>query len=77
MVKNKSNMDRLYEQLVERFVRWAETLSDIRAAVIIGSRARVDHPADEWADLDIMVITTDPERYVSTRDWIEKSAILC
>ena len=71
MVKNKSNMDRLYEQLVERFVRWAETLSDIRAAVIIGSRARVDHPADEWADLDIIVITTDPERYVSTSDWIE------
>jgi aminoglycoside 6-adenylyltransferase len=70
-MKNKSNTDRLYEQLVERFVRWAETCSDIRAAVIIGSRARVDHPADEWADLDIMVITTDPERYISTSDWIE------
>ena len=71
MTKNKSNIGRLYEQLVERFVRWAETCSDIRAAVIIGSRARVDHPADEWADLDIMVITTDPERYTSTSDWIE------
>ena len=70
-MKNKSNIDRLYEQLVERFVRWAETCSDIRAAVIVGSRARVDHPADEWADLDIMVITTDPERYISTSDWIE------
>ncbi len=43
----------------------------MRAAVIVGSRARVDHPADEWADLDIMVITTDPERYVSTTNWIE------
>jgi len=71
VTKNKSNIGRLYEQLVERFVRWAETCSDIRAAVIIGSRARVDHPADEWADLDIMVITTDPERYTSTSDWIE------
>jgi len=70
-MKNKSNIDRLYEQLVERFVRWAETCSDIRTAVIIGSRARVDHPADEWADLDIIVITTDPERYISTSDWIE------
>ena len=71
MTKNKSNVDRLYEQLVARFVKWAETCSDIRAAVIIGSRARVDHPADEWADLDIIIITTDPERYVSTSDWIE------
>jgi len=70
-MENNANIDRLYEQLVERFVRWAETCSDIRAAAIIGSRARVDHPADEWADLDIMVITTDPERYISTSDWIE------
>jgi len=70
-MKNKSNIDRLYEQLVEGFVRWAKTCSDIRAAVIIGSRARVDHPADEWADLDIIVITTDPKRYISTSDWIE------
>ena len=70
-MENKSNIDGLYEQLVERFVRWAETCSDIRAAVVIGSRARVNHPADEWADLDIMVITTNPERYILTSDWIE------
>jgi len=60
-----------YEQLIDRFVKWAETCPDIRAAVVIGSRARIDHPADEWADLDIVVITTDPERYVSTIDWME------
>jgi len=71
VTKNRSKTDKLYEQLIERFVKWAETRSDIRGAVIIGSRARIDHPMDEWADLDIMVITTDPERYVSTSDWIE------
>jgi aminoglycoside 6-adenylyltransferase len=70
VTKNKSNIDRLYQQLIERFVRWAEPCSDIRAAVIVGSRARVDHPADEWADLDIMIITTDPKRYLSTTDWL-------
>ena len=56
--------------MVERFVKWAETCSDIRGAIIVGSRARIDHPADEWADLDIMVITTDPEHYLSTIDWV-------
>jgi aminoglycoside 6-adenylyltransferase len=71
VTKNKLKMDRLCEQLVERFVTWAEACSDIRAAVIIGSRARVDHSADEWADLDIVVITTYPERYISTSDWIK------
>jgi len=69
--ENKPDVDRLYKQLIERFVKWAETCSDIRAAVIIGSRARVDHSADEWADLDVLVITTDPDHYVSTSDWIE------
>jgi aminoglycoside 6-adenylyltransferase len=69
--KNKSNADRLYKQLVERFVNWTQTRSDIRAAFIVGSRARVDHPADEWADLDIVLITTDPNRYLLTADWIE------
>ena len=63
--------NKLYEQLVERFARWAETCSDISAAIVVGSRARVDHPADEWADLDIIVVTTDPERYLSTIDWLE------
>jgi aminoglycoside 6-adenylyltransferase len=60
-----------YKKLIERFTEWAETCPDIRAAVIVGSRARVDHPADEWADLDIIIITTDPDRYVSASDWID------
>jgi len=56
---------------LERFVRWAETRSDLRAAVVVGSRARVDQPADEWADLDVIVVTTGPERYLSTASWVE------
>ena len=60
----------IHEQLIERFIRWAQTQPDIRAAVIVGSRARVDHPVDEWADLDLIVIATDPERYLSTTDWL-------
>lgn len=63
---------KLYEQLEKRFVKWARYRSDIRAAVVVGSQARLDHPADEWADLDIMVVTTDPQHYISTTDWIEK-----
>lgn len=61
---------RSYEELIERFREWAEGRSDIRIAVVVGSRARVDHPADEWADLDIVIVTTDSEHYVSTSDWI-------
>jgi aminoglycoside 6-adenylyltransferase len=66
-----SKTEKHFEQLIDRFTSWAQTRSDIRAAVIVGSRSRVDHPADEWADLDIIVVTTDPKRYTSKADWIE------
>lgn len=59
------------EQLLERFVAWAETCLDIRGAIVVGSQARTDHPADEWSDVDIVVITTDPKHYLSTTDWLE------
>jgi len=49
---DKSEIGRLYDELVGRFVRWAETRADIRAAVVVGSRARVCQPVDEWADLN-------------------------
>lgn len=39
--------------------------------MIVGSRARSDHPADEWADLDIIMVTTDPQRYLSSVDWLK------
>jgi aminoglycoside 6-adenylyltransferase len=60
-----------YEQLLERFVAWAQTQPDIRAAIILGSRARTERPADEWSDLDLWIITTDPDRLLSQTDWLE------
>lgn len=69
--KNRSKMDLQFEQLLWKFVKWAEAQDDIHAVIVVGSRARVDHPADEWSDLDITVATTNPERYLSTADWLE------
>jgi aminoglycoside 6-adenylyltransferase len=60
-----------YTQLLDRFVAWAQTQPDIRAAMILGSRARTDRPADEWSDLDLLVITTDLDRLLSQTDWLE------
>jgi aminoglycoside 6-adenylyltransferase len=60
-----------YEQLIERIVQWAEACPDVRAAIIVGSRARADHAADEWSDLDLLLLTTDTERYLTQTDWLE------
>jgi len=56
------------------FTRWAEARDDIRAAVVVGSRARLDHPADAWADLDVGIATTEPGRYHEDTAWLSEIA---
>jgi aminoglycoside 6-adenylyltransferase len=59
-----------YDQIIERFIAWAQNQADIRAVVVIGSRARSVRQADQWSDLDLLVVTTDPARYLSNTDWL-------
>ncbi len=61
-----------YERIIRRFLRWAEGRDDIRAAVVVGSRARTDHPADEWADLDLVVFVEEPARYTEDAEWVRE-----
>ncbi len=58
-----------YDDLIERYTRWAEVEEDVRAALILGSRARTNHPADEWSDLDILAFVRDPEKFVKSEEW--------
>ena len=44
------------QQLENRVIAWAESQPDIRAIIVVGSRARRDSPADEWSDLDLVII---------------------
>jgi aminoglycoside 6-adenylyltransferase len=64
-----------YERLIDRFVQWAQTEDNIRAVVVIGSRARLDHPADAWSDLDVSILATDPEPYWATTDWLHNIGV--
>lgn len=45
--------------------------SNIKAAVIIGSQARKEFVADEYSDLDIIIISTNPEIYLASDDWLK------
>lgn len=63
-------MDDGYGALERRFVSWAEARRDVRAAVVIGSRARTDLPADEWSDLDVLVFVEDPGPYLADASWL-------
>ena len=60
----------LYEQMEARLAEWANTQEDVRAVIVIGSRARIeDHPADEWSDLDTIVFVDDSARYAERGEW--------
>ncbi|MCP4582446.1 MAG: aminoglycoside 6-adenylyltransferase [candidate division Zixibacteria bacterium] len=65
-----SDINEKFEQLIDRFTKWAEKQDDIRGAFIIGSRARKDIPGDEWSDLDLPIITSDPDRYINDTRWL-------
>jgi aminoglycoside 6-adenylyltransferase len=57
-------------ELQERIVAWAEAASDVRGVLMVGSQARIDRPADEWSDLDLVLIATDPDRYLDSTEWL-------
>ena len=59
-----------YERLIARFTAWARSDDNLRAAFVIGSRARTDHPADEWSDLDVVMLADDPMPYIDTTEWL-------
>jgi aminoglycoside 6-adenylyltransferase len=61
-----------YERIIDRFTAWASGEATIRAAMIVGSRARTEHPADAWSDLDIVLFTTMPEILLDDSAWLDR-----
>lgn len=61
---------RTYKQLEQNVAAWAQRQPKLHAVIVVGSRARTDHPADEWSDLDLILFTTDPAPYSSRYDWL-------
>jgi aminoglycoside 6-adenylyltransferase len=56
--------------LLERITVWVQTQESIRAMALVGSAARHDHPADEWSDLDLVLVAVDPQAYLASTDWL-------
>lgn len=65
-----STFTQSYDELVARLEAWAAAEANIRAVVVIGSRARADHPADEWSDLDLLLFADDPAPYWEDGAWL-------
>jgi predicted nucleotidyltransferase len=55
---------------LDEFTLWAGEQPDIQAAVLVGSYAR--NAAAEGSDIDLIIITTQPERYLHQIDWARR-----
>lgn len=65
-------MMRPHEQwLADRIVPWALAAPHVRAIAELGSRTHQE-PADEWADMDLLVLVTDETAILDDDRWIEE-----
>jgi uncharacterized protein len=54
---------------IASFICWASTQPDIQAVALVGSYAR--NMATESSDIDLVLLTTHPNRYLENTDWLE------
>ena len=57
------------ERILSKMLAWGAARDDLRAIAVVGSRARSDHPADPWSDLDAIVMARRPGRYLDGSHW--------
>ena len=61
-----------YEALLARISIWAKAEPNVRALTIFGSQARREDPADEWSDVDLLLVATKPDAYLADAQWLNR-----
>lgn len=62
--------------LFPRALAWMQAQDDIRAALLLGSRAREDGTQDALSDYDLIVYTSDIERYRARGHWYDQLGVV-
>jgi hypothetical protein len=63
-------MHEKYTDTISLLTTFARDNPDIEAIIMVGSQCRPVKPADAYSDLDAIVCTTDPGKYIDNADWI-------
>jgi predicted nucleotidyltransferase len=58
------------DRFLKEFAKWADSQPDIKAVALVGSHAR--NAATETSDVDLVLITNRPQRYLLDRDWTRR-----
>ena len=54
-----------YRDIKQKLCKYAEQDKDIKAVIAIGSSTRSEVPSDEFSDLDLIIVTSAPDRWYS------------
>ena len=65
-------MTEKYHNIINNFIVWGSSADHLYAALAVGSQIRKIHPADEYSDLDIIMVVEDPNYYISNDDWLNE-----
>ncbi|MFF3853349.1 aminoglycoside 6-adenylyltransferase [Micromonospora sp. NPDC002575] len=58
------------ESLLAAIQLWAQQRHDIHAVLVVGSHARTCVPADQWSDIDVVLVVDDPTTYATDGSWL-------
>ena len=67
-----ANVNTRMELVAAAVADWARERKDVRAAVVLGSQARADLPADQWSDLDVDLVVDDLRPLVENSEWVKE-----
>ena len=62
-----SSREAVVHELLDSLAAWCSQRADVRAVALVGSWARDGARYD--SDVDVVLLTTDPGRYIATDDW--------
>ena len=50
---------------------WAHDRPDVRAVLLVGSQARTNTPADEFSDVDLVLVVDETRPFIESASWVE------
>jgi hypothetical protein len=64
--------DSVYCEIERRLSSWAKGQGDVRALVVVGSRATRTTTHDRFSDLDALLVTGRPKSYLDDAAWLDQ-----
>jgi aminoglycoside 6-adenylyltransferase len=65
-------MQPAYTDIINNIRTWSQQTEDIEGVIIIGSQARNVLLADQWSDLDLMVLVRTPDTFLNGNQWLNR-----